>query len=112
MKRYVLVLAALVLASEMCLFSSVSHAAPFEMLFKIDKITGDCAVQTPGSADFVNAANGNAYAYGTKIRTGRKSSAVIIFSDGNLCRVLANAMLTVTKDVKNEKLKSIALDAG
>ena len=110
MKRCVLTLLALV--SGICLFSAVSMAAPFEELFRIEKITGTCTVQTPGSSAFVEAVDGNAYPYGTKVRTGRKSSAQITFSEGNTCRVLANAVLAINKDTKNEKLKSVVLDTG
>lgn len=110
MKR--LILSTLALVSGFCLLSSISYAAPFEELFKIEKITGECMVQTPDNAEFVNAVDGNAYAYGTKIKTGRKSSAVIVFSEGNTCRVLANAVLAITRDTKDEKLKSINLDTG
>jgi hypothetical protein len=110
MKRHRVTVSAL--AAGICLLSGVLYAAPFEVVFKIEKITGECTVQPPGSAEFVNAVDGNAYAYGTKIRTGRKSSAILVFSEGNTCRVLANANLTITQDSKDAKLKSVVLDVG
>jgi len=106
------VFAVLTLTSSMCLISALSHAAPFEEVFKLSKIVGECTVQAPGAAQFVNAVDDQAYPWGTKIKTGRKSSVLVTFSEGNTCRVLANAVLTITKDVKDEKLKNIVLDAG
>ena len=110
MKRYVLITLALIFG--MHVLAGVSFAAPFDMLFKIEKATGDCMVQTPGTPNFVKAKDGNVYPYGTKVRTGRKASLLIVFSEGNVCRVLSNAALTITQNAKDEKLRSIILDTG
>jgi len=87
-------------------------SAPFEPLFQIISVEGECQVQPPGTQNFQPAEPGKAYAYGTAIKTGRKSTALIRFSEGNECRVLANANLVITEDVKDPKLKIIKLKEG
>lgn len=87
-------------------------AVPFDPLFRVTEISGECLVQPPDADQFAPAVEGKAYNYGTKLKTGRKSSAVINFSEGNTARVLAGASMTVTKDVKDAKLKVIKLDLG
>lgn len=101
-----------VLACVVCLIGNIIFAAPFEPLFKVKKITGKCKICLPDAAKFLAAEDGKAYPYGSKIKTGRKSSLVIEFSEGNECRVLANATLAVTEDTKDKKLKTVELDAG
>ena len=92
---------------------SKAVAAPFEAAFKLTKINGECSVMTPDSKKFITADEGKAYPYGSKIKTGtRKSSVVIEFSSGNICRVLANTVLAVTEDAKDRKLKTLKLDEG
>ncbi|MDD4871250.1 MAG: FecR domain-containing protein [Kiritimatiellae bacterium] len=91
---------------------SIVSAAPFELAFKLTKILGECAVMAPDAKEFAAAVEGQAYPYGSKIKTGRKSSAIIEFSSGNLCRVLASTVLTVTENAKDKKAKTIKLDEG
>ena len=86
--------------------------ADFEPLFQVIRVTGECAVQRPGENNFVPAEESKAYPYGTKVQTGMRSSLVIVFSEGNVCRVLANAMLTMDEGIKNKKLKIIRLQDG
>ncbi len=86
--------------------------AEFEPLFQVVKVTGECSVRRPDDGDFMPAEESKAYPYGTRIRTGMRSSLVIVFSEGNMCRVLANATLTMTEGVTNKKLKIIRLQDG
>lgn len=95
-----------------CALASVASAAPFEKLFLITKIEGTCSVKPAGATEFTPAAEGKAYAYGTAIKTERKSSAVIKFSEGNECRILAKATLELSEDTTDQKLKIIKLDEG
>lgn len=95
-----------------CLAGSVAWGAPFEQLFRIMKVSGDCSVKQPSQSRFVDAVEGSAYTYGTVIRTGRKSSALIQLSEGNECRVLAKAELTLAEDTVDPKLKIIKLAEG
>jgi hypothetical protein len=89
-----------------------SALAGFEPLFRIVKVTGDCSLQRPEEAEFLPAEESKAYPFGTKVRTGMRSSLVIVFSEGNVCRVLANAYLTMDEGMKNKKLKIIRLHDG
>ncbi|MBT3191624.1 MAG: hypothetical protein HN341_03630 [Verrucomicrobia bacterium] len=86
--------------------------ANFEPLFRVIKVTGECTVKLPDGDAFVPAEESKAYPYGTAVRTGMRSSLVIIFSEGNLCRVLANANLTMSEGISNKKLKIIRLNEG
>jgi len=91
---------------------SMTSAAPFEQAFKITKINGECVVMVPDAKSFVAAIEGQAYPYGSKIKTGRKSSVVVEFSSGNFCRVLASTILAVNEQAKDKKAKTIKLDDG
>ncbi len=86
--------------------------ASFEPLFQVIKVTGECSLKIPKGNDFVPAEESKAYPYGTKVRTGMRSSLVIVFSEGNVCRVLANADLTMSESTTNKKLKIIRLNEG
>ncbi len=88
------------------------YAAAFEQAFKLTKINGECNVMTPDAKVFAAAAEGKAYPYGSKIATGRKSSVIVEFSSGNICRVLASSVLVITEDAKDAKAKSIKLEEG
>ncbi len=89
-----------------------SAFASFEPLFRVVKVTGECEIQRPDDGAFTPAEESKAYPYGTKIRTGKRSSLVIVFSEGNVCRVLANAELKMDEGMKNKKLKIIRLQDG
>lgn len=89
-----------------------SPAAAQDAEFKVIKIANECSTKGPGAAEFVNAKEGESYAYGSQLKTGPKSSAVIVLAEGSECTVLAEALLTVTQDVRDKKLKRIKLDEG
>jgi hypothetical protein len=87
-------------------------AAPFEPLFRIIQLTGGCTVMLPGTSEPAPAIEGKAYPFGTRIRTDRKGLALVQFSTGNECRILANASVAIADDVKDARVKVIRLDAG
>jgi len=101
-----------VIAFLACLVGTSILAGPFAPLFCTTKITGTCSVKVPGAKDFAPAEEGRAYPYGTTVRTGRKSSVLIEFSEGNTCRVLANALVTITEEAGDKKMKTLVLDDG
>ena len=86
--------------------------ADFEPLFQAIDITGDCSLQRPTEDSFSPAEDSKAYPYGTKIITGESSSLTILFSEGNFCRILADANVNVDEDKKNAKLKIIRINSG
>ncbi len=99
----------------MCLVGAVlasSALAEFEPLFRIVEITGECTIKRPDDAAFEPAIDEKAYPYGTEVKTGPRSTAVVVLSQGNTCRVLANAQITMTEDAANPKLKSVLLSDG
>ena len=85
--------------------AAVAPAAPFEPLFQVKEISGTCQVKVPDSQDFKDAEDGKAYPYGTSVRTERKSSAVIVFSEGNQCRLMSGVTVTISQDAADAKLK-------
>ena len=91
---------------------TLAQAKPFQPLFRILRINGDCSVMKPAGTAFEPAQDGSAYPYGTQIRTGRKSSLIVEFSEGNQCTVLANTLLTVAEDAREKSLKIIKLTDG
>lgn len=95
-----------------CVLGVAVEAVPFDPLFRVVQIEGTCSIQQPGAAELAAAVEGKAYPYGSRLRTGRNSSAIIRFSQGNDCRVLARADLQITKDTSDPKLKIIKLDTG
>ena len=102
----------LIVAVAFMMLAGSAQAVKFDPLFRVTSVNGDCTVKPKGEKTFVAAESDRAYLYGTQIKTGRKSSIIIILADGNECQILANADLTMTQDVKNPKLKIIKLRAG
>jgi len=86
--------------------------AAFEPLFRVIRVTGECMLQRPGESEAIAAEESKAYPYGTNVRTGMRSSLVIVLSEGNICRVLANADVVMAEGVTDKKLKIIRLNEG
>ena len=94
------------------LFILSAQAVRFDPLFRVVGIQGECLVKPPKASDFFPAVEDRAYPYGTKLRTGHSSSAIIRFSNGNDCRILSNARATIIQDAKDKKLKTVQLHEG
>lgn len=101
----------IVACSAVVALSSTTFAG-FEPLFQVIEIVGECTLQRPQENNFSPAEDSKAYPYGTKIITGQRSSLTISFSKGNICRILADANVSVDEDTKNAKLKIIRLNSG
>ena len=86
--------------------------ASFEPLFRVVQITGECSLQPPGESELIPAEESKTYPYGTTIQTGARSSLVMVLSEGNVCRVLANANLVMAEGKTDKKLKIIRLNEG
>ena len=102
----------LVILSLLVATISTTAFAGFEPLFRVIKVTGECSLKRPKEREFSPAPESKAYPYGTKVRTGMQSSLVVIFSEGNICRVLANTHLTMSEGAGNKKLKVVRLNEG
>ena len=86
--------------------------ASFEPLFRVVQVTGECSLQRPAESKSSPAEESKAYPYGTTIQTGLSSSLIVVLSDGNLCRVLANSNLVMDEGTPDKKLKIIRLNKG
>lgn len=80
--------------------------------FRVVRVNGDCQVSPPGQDAFQPAEESKAYPYGTALRTGSRSSLVIVLSEGNVVRVLANASLVMDENATNSKVKNVRLNDG
>lgn len=106
------VVIALVVASIMLVLTENTQATKFDPLFRVTSVSGECTIMPKGDKTFVPVENGRAYHYGSQIKTGRKSSLIMLLADGNECQVLADADLVMAEDVNDSKLKIIKLKAG
>ena len=102
----------LVVVIAFIMLSGTAEAVKFDALFRVTAVNGECTVMPKGAKAFVPAESGKAYHYGSEIKTGRKSSLIMLLADGNECQVLANAHLIMAQNVQDPKLKIIKLKAG
>lgn len=79
------------------LWSGVSLAGPFEPLFRLMKIEGECLVQRPTVALPEIAKEGKAYPYGSRVETPLNGTAVIMLAKRNLGVMGAGTVVTVTE---------------
>jgi len=100
-----------ILCSVTAMVGSVAQAG-FEPLFQVAEISGDCRLQRPTEDALSPAEQSKAYPFGTKIVTGKNSSLVVSFSEGNTCRILANADLSIDESLIDSKLKIVRLNNG
>ncbi len=103
---------ALVAVVCLMIFTGSAQAVKFDPLFRVTAVQGSCNVQPKGKSAFEPAESGKAYHYGSRIKTDRNSSLIILLADGNECQVLANADLIMAEDARDSKLKIIKLSAG
>ncbi len=93
-------------------FSAIAASAvTLDPVFRLTQIQGACQVRRPDDSAFSPAEDGRAYPYGTRIRTGADSTAVIVMAEENTCRILANANLVLT-EAETRTHKRLLLDAG
>lgn len=89
----------------------VAQAAPFEKEFKVAKVVGDCSVSLPDGGKQA-AKDGESYPYGSTVKTGRKASLVVVLSEGNEIRVLAETTFVADQNAKDAADKTIRLREG
>ncbi len=93
-------------------FNNKTLAVQFDPMFCLVNLRGDCSVKAPDGNQFVEATEGKAYPYGSKVVAGTNSSALIVLSEGNVCRIMDNTMVSVDQDRKNKNKRMIFLDTG
>jgi hypothetical protein len=101
------------LATAICLTLGMAavQAGPLPKEFKLAKVFGDCSVTLPGGDQQI-AREGVSYPYGSTIKTGRKASLVVVLSEGNEVRVLAETTFVADQNAKNASEKTIRLREG
>ena len=105
----------LALAGIMCLAGITAHpanAGPFEPLFQILDVTGECVVRRPDADSSEPAVLGASYPYGSMLRTGADSGASIAFAEGNTCKVNGNVIASFMQNPDDKTRKTIHLYRG
>lgn len=65
--------------------------------YSAGSIKGDVTYKVPGSSDYVKLEPGTALPQGVTIKTGEKSSAMIVFGSGSTAAIPAKSTIEVTK---------------
>lgn len=105
------IISALVIAG-LAFATTTLPAAPFDKEFKVAKVLGPCTVLLPGASEGQPAKEGGVYPYGTTIMTGRKASLVVVLSEGNEVRVLAETAFKADQNANDAADKTIRLKEG
>ena len=83
--------------------AAVSLAEPYTRLFRVVNTQGDCRVRRPDAEAFEPVQRNKAYPFGTKIECGEDSSAVLLFSETDAVRMLADTRAVVTIESEEGK---------
>jgi len=94
------------------LATAASAQGNLDPAFRVVRVNGDCQVSIKGEDGFQPVVESKAYPYGSAIRTGARSSLVIVLSEGNIVRVLANANLIMDENADDPKIKNVRLNDG
>lgn len=101
------------IAVVMAALASPLQASPFDLLFRVMTPKGTCQVRTPAMAEFEPAIRNKAYPYGTVIQTvGAGSSVVLMISESDAVRILADTTVELAKEPAPEKGKIVKLSSG
>jgi len=90
----------------------VSCAGVFDPAFRVTQTLGDTTIATPDAPSFTSLENEKAYPYGSRLKTDRDGSCVLVLSVGNECKVYAGATLTLQENPNDAKAKGVALENG
>lgn len=77
------------------LVSTMALAEPYNRLFRINHPDGDCQVKPPQMEAFEPAIKGKAYPFGTVVKCGENSSAVLLFTEVDAVRLLSDSEVAV-----------------
>ena len=92
--------------------AAASFAEPYTRLFKVHNPTGDCRVLKPGAAAFEPAQRDKAYPFGTQVECGKDSDAVLLFSEADAVRILADTSVKVTIGNGDAAPRIVSLENG
>ena len=105
----------LALAGIMCLLGVLALSAdaePFEPLFQVLDVKGECVIRRPDADSSEPAEPGASYPYGSTLRTGAESGASIAFSEGNTCQINGNVIASFMQNPDDKTRKAIHLYRG
>lgn len=68
-----------------------SFAKPYTRLFRIINPQGSCTIMRPGATEFEPVQRDKAYPFGSVVSCGKDSSSVLLFSDADAVRLLADS---------------------
>lgn len=98
------------LIAMVALAAALVSAEPYNNLFRIMLPKGDCRVMLPSSNEYVEAIKGKAYPFGTKVKCGQDSSAIILFTENDMVRMMADTDATIT--LSNGFSRVVGLEKG
>ena len=91
------------------LVAGVLSADNFNNLFRIGAPNGDCQICLPGQTAFVPVLKGKAYPYGSIVKTGENSDVVMLLSESDAIRLLADSSVQadLNKEVQGGRIVSL-----
>lgn len=95
------------------LAAAISLAMPFDPVFRVLRIKGECAIAPPDSTVFSPIKPGKAYPFGSTVRTvSLDSEAIISFCDNNGCTLFAGSTARFTDEAGDRENRTVHLLAG
>lgn len=80
-----------------------AFAEPYSRLFKVINPQGVCEIRRSGAETFEKAQRDKAYPFGSTVRCGKDSSAVLMFSAADAVRIMADSRADVLLEEKGGK---------
>ena len=94
------------------LVAGVLSADNFNNLFRIGAPNGDCQICRPGQTVFEPVLKGKAYPYGSVVKTGKDSDVVVLISESDAVRLLADSAVQADLNKEIEGGRVISLKQG
>ena len=94
------------------LLASHGLSAPFEPLFQVSEFEVKCQIRIPDADDFTVPEKGKAYPYGSAIKTAKRGSVTVLFSEGNHCKLAPMSACMVNESAGDVSHKSVDLEYG
>jgi hypothetical protein len=96
-----------------CLMGDIATAMPFDPVFRVIRIKGDCQVAPPNSSTFAPIKLGKAYELGSTVRTsGIDSEATVSLCDNNECKVMAGSTVQFAGEEDERTTRTLHLLVG
>lgn len=89
-----------------------ASAEPYTRLFRIINPQGDCTIRRPGATEFEKVQRDKAYPFGSEVSCGKESSSVLLFSDVDAVRLLADSSAEVNLSDGGKQSRIVSLQHG